>query len=117
MFADGSYSSAHDVHVNQKTGFAYVMGVELEGDETECDGEPFHPSRFNTLILDLLPNPLAPEIVTCKADAGEHGIYVVNYRGPDRDYRGREIAFVFDGRDKDAARSWSPARPGSGKGL
>ena len=43
------------------------------------------------------------EIVACLADAGEHDIYVVNYRGPDRDYRGRAIAFVFDGRAKDTA--------------
>lgn len=41
-------------------------------------------------------------VVACRADAGEHDFYVVKYRGPDRDYRGREIAFVFDGRDKDA---------------
>ena len=102
VFAKGGYSSAHNIYVNQKTGFAYVVGVELEGDETACDGEPFHPSRFNTMILDLKKDPLDPEIVACLADFGEHDIYVVNYFGPDRDYRGREIAFVFDGRDKDA---------------
>lgn len=103
VFDDGGYKSAHNIYVHQETGFAYVVGVELAGDETACDNEPFHPSRFNTLILDLKPDPLNPEIVACLADFGEHDIYVVNYRGPDRDYRGREIAFVFDGRDKDAA--------------
>ncbi len=103
VFEEGGYNSAHNVYVHQKTGFAYVVGVELEGDETACDDEPFHPSRFNTMILDLKSDPLNPEIVSCLADFGEHDIYVVNYRGPDRDYRGREIAFVFDGRDKDAS--------------
>jgi len=102
VFKKGGYESAHNIYVNQKTGFAYVVGVELAGDSTACDNEPYHPSRFNTLILDLKNNPLDPEIVACLADFGEHDIYVVNYRGPDRDYRHREIAFVFDGRDKDA---------------
>jgi choice-of-anchor B domain-containing protein len=102
VFAEGGYASAHNIYVNQKTGFAYVVGVELEGTETACDGEPFHPSRFNTLVLDLNPDPVNPVIVACLADFGEHDIYVVNYQGPDRDYKGREIAFVFDGRDKDA---------------
>ena len=102
VFEEGGYNSAHNIYVNQKTGFAYVVGVELEGDETACDDEPFHPSRFNTMILDLNKDPLNPEIVACLADFGEHDIYVVNYYGPDRDYRGREIAFVFDGREKDA---------------
>jgi choice-of-anchor B domain-containing protein len=103
VFDAGGYNSAHNIYVNQDTGFAYVVGAELAGDTTACDGHPFHPSRFNTLILDLKPDPLNPQIVSCLADFGEHDIYVVNYNGPDRDYRGREIAFVFDGRDKDTA--------------
>lgn len=102
IFSAGGYNSAHNVYVHQETGFAYVVGVELTGDETACDGQSFHPSRFNTMILDLNKNPLNPEITACLADFGEHDIYVVNYHGPDKDYRGREIAFVFDGRDKDA---------------
>ncbi len=102
VFEKGGYQSAHNIYVNNDSGYAYVVGAELEGDETACDGQPFHPSRFNTLILDVRSNPLDPDIVTCLADHGEHDIYVVNYDGPDKDYRGREIAFVFDGRDKDA---------------
>ncbi len=103
VFEKGGYESAHNIYVHQRTGYAYVVGVELSGGVTACDGEPFHPSRFNTLILDLKPDPLNPKIVACLADFGEHDIYVVRYNGPDRDYRGREIAFVFDGRDKDTA--------------
>ena len=103
VFDAGGYNSAHNVYVHQKSGHAYVVGVELTGDVTACDREPFHPSRFNTLVLDLNKDPLNPEIVACRADAGEHDIYVVNYHGPDKDYRGHEIAFVFDGRDKDTA--------------
>ncbi len=103
VFEKGGYDSAHNIYINQDTGYAYVAGVGLVGDVTACDSDPNHPSRFNTLILDLLPNPLDPTVVACLADRGEHDFYVVNYNGPDRDYRGREIAFVFDGRDKDAA--------------
>ena len=105
VFEEGGYQSAHNIYVNQESGFAYVVGAELaeDGSPTACDDQPFHPSRFNTLILDLKSDPLNPEIVACLADFGEHDIYVVNYNGPDRDYRGREIAFVFDGRDKDTA--------------
>ncbi len=102
-FADGGYDSAHNIYVNQRTGFAYVVGVGfVAGAPTACDGDLNHPSRFNTMILDLKDDPLNPTIVTCLADFGEHDIYVVNYNGPDKDYKGREIAFVFDGRDKDA---------------
>ncbi|MDB3935320.1 hypothetical protein N9383_01195 [Granulosicoccus sp.] len=103
-FDGGGYESAHNIYVNQDSGFAYVAGAELSEEEANaCEGQPFAPSRFNTLVLDLNADPLAPTIAACRADAGEHDIYVVNYRGVDRDYRGREIAFVFDGRDKDTA--------------
>ena len=106
VFSGGGYDSSHNISINQASGFAYVTGVNLVPDaegETACDGDENHPSRFNTLILDLKPNPLEPEVAACLADRGEHDAYVVNYRGPDRDYYGREIAFIFDGRDKDAA--------------
>ncbi len=101
VFRGGGYDSAHNIYVHQATGFAYVVGAHVHGAVTACDDEPFHPARFNTLILDLKADPLNPTVVACLADFGEHDIYVVNYQGPDRDYKGREIAFVFDGRDRD----------------
>ncbi len=106
VFEGGGYDSAHNIYINQDSGFAYLAGVGLTLDangETACDDDVNHPSRFNTMILDLKKDPLNPVVVACLADRGEHDFYVVNYRGPDRDYRGREIAFVFDGRDLDAA--------------
>ena len=107
-FMEGGYASAHNIYVNQQSGYAYVAGVHLEGEETACDDDPFHPARFNTLILDLNGDPLNPTIAACVADAGEHDFYVVNYRGQDKDYRNREIAFVFDGRDRDARTGSRP---------
>lgn len=104
VFEAGGYESAHNIYVNQKSGFAYVAGAHLhDSGTTACDGDPNHPSRFNTFILDLNDDPLNPTIAACLADAGEHDFYVVNYHGPDKDYASREIAFVFDGRDKDTA--------------
>ncbi len=103
VFRGGGYESAHNIYVNQKSGFAYVAGAHVGGAATACDADPAHPSRFNALILDLNNDPLNPAVVACRADAAEHDFYVVNYNGPDRDYRGREIAFVFDGRDRDVA--------------
>ena len=101
-WSEGGYDSAHNIFINQDTGFAYLAGVGLIGEETACDGEPFAPSRFNALVLDLNSDPTDPTIAACIADAAEHDFYVVSYNGVDKDYKGREIAFVFDGRDKDA---------------
>ncbi len=48
-------------------------------------------------------NAANPPAVACIADAGEHDIYAVNYDGPDAEHVGKEIAFVFDGRDRTGA--------------
>ncbi len=103
IWEEGGYESAHNIYINQASGFAYIAGVGLVSEgPTACDGEDFHPSRFNAFILDLRSDPTDPTIARCVADAAEHDFYVVNYNGVDKDYKGREIAFVFDGRDKDA---------------
>ena len=71
VFESGGYRAAHNVYVNQESGFAYLAGVTLIDPitivdpnaplpPTACDGDPNHPSRFNTMILDLKPNPLGP---------------------------------------------------------
>ncbi len=103
VFSEGGYDSAHNIYVNQRTGFAYIAGVGLTDGPTACDDHTYHPSRFNAMILDLKSDPLNPSIAACLADHAEHDFYVVNYNGPDRDYQKREIAFVFDGRDRDTA--------------
>ncbi len=67
-----------------------------------------NPPRFNTLILDLNADPSNPSVAACIADAGEHDFYVTNYNGPDTDYQGQEIAFVFDGRDREGQAMGNP---------
>src|SRR5919106_3667138 len=102
-FAGGGYQSAHNIQINEATGFAYVAGVRLEpgAANNACGLEA--PPRFNTLIYDLNTNPVNPDVAACLPNVGEHDFYPVEYTGPDPDYQGREILFVFDGRDRQEA--------------
>lgn len=101
FFNGGGYDGAHNVVINEDTGFAYLAGVHLQAGAANnaCGAET--PARFNTLILDLNANPANPTVAACVDDAGEHDFHVVNYAGPDADYQGKEILFVFDGRDRE----------------
>jgi choice-of-anchor B domain-containing protein len=100
VWRKGGYESAHNVYVNNESGFAYLAGVHLEDGDNAC-GDVDPAPRFNTLVLDVRSNPLDPEVVACVPNRGEHDIYVVNYTGRDKDYKGSEIAYVFDGRERD----------------
>lgn len=108
FFTAGGYRSSHNVHINEATGFAYLAGVRLAAGAANnaCGLET--PPRFNTLILDLNADPANPTVAACVPNAGEHDFYVVNYTGPDPDYQGREIAFVFDGRDREGQAMGNP---------
>jgi choice-of-anchor B domain-containing protein len=101
FFNGGGYIGSHNIHINEDSGFAYVAGVRLDGAANACGLSD--PPRYNTLILDLFANPTNPTVAACLPNVGEHDFYVVNYTGPDADYQGREIAFVFDGRDRTGA--------------
>ena len=82
--------SAHNIVINEETGFAYSVGGSAGG---ETCGGGLH-------MIDL-STPLAPRFVGCFADpstgfAGTgytHDAMCVIYRGPDARYRGREICF------------------------
>lgn len=99
-FSGGGYLSAHNIQVNEETGYAYVAGVRLEpgADNNACGLD--EPPRFNTLIYDLNTDPTNPGVAACLPDVGEHDFYPVVYHGPDERFQGREILFVFDGRDR-----------------
>ena len=87
------FVAAHNISINEATGFAYLTGVTKD---TDID-----PSFVDEgmVILDLNGDPLAP------AEAGQvlgrdtHDTHVISYHGPDADHAGREIAFVFNGED------------------
>ena len=100
-FNGGGYDGSHNVVINEETGFAYLAGVHLKegAANNACGAET--PARFNSLVLDLNVDPANPTVAACVEDAGEHDFHVVNYAGPDADYQGKEILFVFDGRDRE----------------
>jgi choice-of-anchor B domain-containing protein len=108
FFDGGGYDGSHNIAINENSGFAYLAGVHLaDGAANNACGNE-NPAHFNTLILDLNSDPTNPSVAACIDDAGESDFYVVNYTGPDADYLGREIAFVFDGRDREGQTMGNP---------
>ena len=81
-------ASAHNMVINEETGFGYVVGAS--GGGTTCGG--------GLHMLDL-HEPRAPRFVGCFSDGVtgrrktgySHDAQCVVYRGPDRDYQGHEI--------------------------
>ena len=72
--------SAHNVAINEETGFAYVVGSDT------CNGG---------LHMVDLREPRRPRFAGCfSADGYTHDTQCVVYRGPDAQHRGREICFA-----------------------
>ena len=89
----GGYIRAHNISINEDTGFAYLTGVSKD---------PAIDPGFTddgVVILDLNGDPLAPVEVGQIIGIDSHDAQIVSYTGPDGDYAGREIAFVFNGGD------------------
>lgn len=92
---DGNYSlfdNAHNIEINEETGFAYVVGV-TSGDVCASNGG-LHMININS--------PLQPQFAGCYFDENAGGItrtgYIhdtqcIIYRGPDQKYANREICF------------------------
>lgn len=108
FWSGGGYRSSHNIQINEASGFAYVAGVRLASGAANNACGLDSPPRFNTLILDLNTDPTNPSVAACVPNAGEHDFYVVNYTGPDSDHQGKEIAFVFDGRDREGQSMGNP---------
>ena len=75
-----SFRSAHNVAINEDSGYAYVVGSNRAGGGLH--------------IIDI-QDPTNP--VTAggfSADGYTHDVQVVNYIGPDASYAGRELAFA-----------------------
>ncbi len=81
-------SSAHNIAINEETGFAYSVGSNAGG--TTCGGG---------LHMLGLSDPIAPAFAGCYAEIGTgfggtgytHDVQCVVYRGPDAEHAGREI--------------------------
>ena len=72
-------SHAHNLNINEDTGFAYIVGSDT------CDGG---------LHMVDLSDPKAPEFAGCFSEHGYmHDTQCVVYEGPDAAYQGREICF------------------------
>jgi len=92
-YRGGGYIRAHNISINETSGFAYLTGVSKD---------PAVDPGFTddgVVILDLNGDPLAPVEVGQILGIDSHDAQIVNYAGPDPDYAGREIAFVFNGGD------------------
>ncbi|MEJ7706856.1 MAG: choice-of-anchor B family protein [Nocardioidaceae bacterium] len=76
----GEFTHAHNIAVNEKSGYAYVLGSDT------CKGG---------LHMVDIRRPLFPTFAGCySGDGYTHDVQVVNYRGPDARYTGHEIAFA-----------------------
>jgi choice-of-anchor B domain-containing protein len=82
------FGSAHNIVINEETGFAYATGA---GESGESCGGGLH-------MIDIR-EPMRPAFVGCFSDPQTgmmktgytHDAQCVLYHGPDRDYQGREI--------------------------
>jgi choice-of-anchor B domain-containing protein len=83
-------ASAHNIVINEETGFAYSVGSSSGG--TTCGGG---------LHMVDIREPKQPKFAGCFQDTEtgnqrtgySHDAQCVTYRGPDESYRGREICF------------------------
>ncbi len=74
------FNSAHNVAINEDSGFAYVVGSNA------CSA--------GLHIVDI-STPAAPVFAGCfSADGYTHDVQCVNYSGPDADHQGKEICFA-----------------------
>jgi choice-of-anchor B domain-containing protein len=110
------FSRAHTITINEETGFAYANGVTSYTDAAanKC---------ARGLHMINVSNPTHPTFAGCfDADGYTHDAQCVTYRGPDAQYRNREICFnanedtltIVDVTDKNAPRQISrTVYPGS----
>jgi len=76
-FIDNSFGNAHNIAINEESGYAYVAGAGSKG-----------IYAFN------LSNPLAPKLELEGSQFGySHDAQIVIYNGPDQDHIGKEIYF------------------------
>lgn len=84
---DGHYAgvgSAHNVVINEASGFAYIVGAD-PGTQSDCSGG---------LHMVDISTPGAPSFAGCFSDDNyTHDAQCLIYYGPDEDYFGREICF------------------------
>ena len=79
--------SAHNIVINEATGFAYAVGSR-GASESGCSGG---------LHIVNIQTPAEPEFEGCFSNDGyTHDAQCVIYDGPDSDYTGREICIAYN---------------------
>jgi len=91
VYPDAVYhgiSNAHNIAINEDTGFAYAVGATRPVTATSpCHGGGLH-------IVDIR-EPKNPTYAGCFDDDGyTHDVQCVIYHGPDERYQGRELCFA-----------------------
>ena len=76
------FGNAHNININEETGFAYPIGSNTFGGSLH--------------IVDI-STPLAPTLAGSFEGDYSHDVQSVVYQGPDAAYAGREIVFCFNG--------------------
>ncbi len=78
----GGFGAAHNIAINEDTGYAYVVGSDA------CSGG---------LYMVNIVNPVAPRYSGCfSGDGYTHDAQCVVYTGVDGRYRGKEICFAYN---------------------
>ena len=79
------FETAHNLFINEDTGFAYVVGARNLDRSRSCEGGPH--------MVDL-SDPKNPTFAGCLDENGYyHDVQCVVYGGPDGRFTGREICF------------------------
>ena len=77
--------SAHNIAINEATGYAFIVGGSSAGSGTTCSGG---------LHMVNIQNPVAPVFAGCfSSDGYTHDTQCVVYAGPDTEHAGDEICF------------------------
>jgi len=79
-------SNAHNIVINETTGFAYIVGATRPVDGNDCSDGGLH-------IVDI-SDPANPVYRACfDLDGYTHDAQCVIYTGPDTEHQGKEICF------------------------
>ena len=79
-----TFSRAHNIAINEDSGFAYVIGARTNGAAYYSGGPVF---------IDINTPSEPKEIGGYAGSSYTHDAHIVTYQGPDPDYQGREILF------------------------
>jgi choice-of-anchor B domain-containing protein len=86
-FVYTKFTRAHNIVINQASGFAYATGIREAAVLADRCGAGLH--------MMSLANPAQPTFADCfAADGYTHDALCVNYNGPDAQYVGHEICFA-----------------------